>query len=263
MTLRETKDDLIDALDEPLGVIAAGYPARQLGAPFEEAATLLEGLACCKLLLEMDPDRFHRDLVWAAFARRAYLTRCRAEGLTDHRMARSRCSGFFCAVAAGDLQLAAELGALSPPAWMPDGEYEDDFAWARYLHLLVAGADAAARAPLLAQMAAAQGKASPRLAIGEAFQAGDADAFEAAFTDLAAERNQRVDDDLPLFRDDPSYAPRAAIFVEGLALLRLAASAGLGPRRREYPRCPYVARASSLAERPEDIFDELLQVAGT
>ncbi|KYF90962.1 hypothetical protein BE20_03445 [Sorangium cellulosum] len=256
MSLRDIKADVIDELEENLEIIAAGHPVRELGDTYEDAARCLEALGCCKLLLEMDPARFHRDLVWAGYARRRFLRRSAAEkNEVDHHLARSRCDSFFCAIAAGALALADEIGSLSPTVWIPEGEYEEDFAYFRFLHLFLRGAGPTA--PLVEQMKSALGASSPRLAVVEAFEASDADAFEAAFTALVDDRNDRVDRDKTMFSDDVTFAPRASVFVEGLALLRIAELRRLGPRQREYPRCPYAARAVSVSPQPEDLFDEL------
>lgn len=258
MSLRETKQDILDELEQSLGGIAASLPASELGEAFEDAARGLEALACCRLLLDLDVERFHRDLVWAGYARRRFLQRSREQKNDgDLHLARSRCNSFFCAIAAGDLALAGEIAALSPVTWIPEGEYEDDFAYFRFFQLLLEGAGASETGPVIDQMKAAQGKPSPRLAIITAFQSGVAADFEAAFTDLLDTRNSGVDAERKLFSDEPTYGPRAEIFVEGLALLRLAEVRRLGPARREYPRCPYAARATAPGARPEDIFDEL------
>ncbi len=257
MSLSETKEEIVELVEENLEVIATGYPMAEVGDTFEDVAKNLEALGCCKLLLELDVDRFHRDLVWAGYARRYFLKRSQVEQHVDFHHARSRCNSFFCAIAAGDIALAAEIGALSPEAWMPDGEYEEDFAYFRFVHLLLAGADPGQTAPLVEQIETVQGKPSPRLSVVQAFQAGDAAAFEAAFTALADARNDQADAQLDAFMGDPSYRPRASVFVEGLALLRLAELRRLGPKRREYPRCPYAARATRVSPQPEDIFVEL------
>lgn len=262
MSLDEIREEIKDGLGELFEVIASGYPTEDVGDVFESTSRHLEALGCCKLLLDLDVDRFHRDLIWAGYARRRYLQRSRAEANVSQNIARSRCDSFFCAMAAGDDALAIEIGSLSPNVWVPDGEYEEDFAYFRFLHLLLEGADAATTAVLLTQLKDAQGGASPRLAVAEAFQAADAAAFEAAFVSLVDARNIRVDAEKVTFMDDITYVPRANIFVEGLALLRLAELRRLGPQRREYPRCPYAARVSRLTPSPEDVFLEMEQEAG-
>jgi hypothetical protein len=257
LSLSETKEEIIEGLEDTLDVIAGGAPASRLGLTYEDAARGLEALACCNLLLDLDVERFQRFLVLAGYARRRFLQRSHAEKSTDHHLARSRCDSFFCAIAAGDPALAVEIGALSPDAWLPDGEYEEDFAYFRFLHLLLEGAGPDATAPLVEQMEVAQGKPSPRLDLVKAFQAADADAFESAFTALVDARNARVDADKDLFMGDVTHVPRASIFVEGLALLRIAELRRLGPRRREYPRCPFAARAVRVSPQLEDPFPQL------
>jgi uncharacterized protein YdiU (UPF0061 family) len=49
--------------------------------------------------------------------------------------------------------------------------------------------------------------------------------------------------------------PRAMLWN----LTRLAERLGIGPRRREYARYPYAARAVPLRGRPEDLFEEIEQ----
>jgi hypothetical protein len=63
-----------------------------------------------------------------------------------------------------------------------------------------------------------------------------------------------------LLGDDVTFEPGSYVFVEGLALLRLADRFGIGPQRREYPRCPYLVRMTPLRARPDDIFLEIEQM---
>lgn len=264
MGLHETRDEILEHLKEQLSVIAGGYPAREMGSLYEEVATCFQAIGCCNLLLQADAEGFHRNLMWAALARRTFLARSLAEkSADDFRMARSRCESFFCAIAAGDWLMAREIGDLSPADVTPDGEYEDDFAYYRFVDLLIKGADAAERERILLRFEAAlEGAASPRLDVCKALHSANADDFEKALRDLIGAHQDFIDESQVRFADDATFEPRSRVFVEGLALMKIAEHARIGPRAREYPLCPSIARVNPLRVRPDDIFTEIERAMG-
>lgn len=259
MDLRNTKRQLVDLLKEQLSIIGGGYPVAKLGDVYEAAAVCFQAVGCSNLLISADKGGFYKNLIWAGFTRRHFLKRSVAErGTDDFHLARSRCESFFCAVAAGDLPLALEIGDLSPRGWMPDGEYDDDFSYHFFLYLLLKGGDAQPRAAALEKFEEAlQGVESPRFDICKALHAVSAAEFEAAFRALIEERVAWAEDGGDLFSDDATFAPRSHIFVEGLALLRIAENLRIEPRQREHAMCPLIARGAPLAARPDDLLMEV------
>jgi hypothetical protein len=264
LSLREARAEILETLKEQLSVIAGGYPAREVGGVYEEVATCFQAIGCCNMLLRGDAEGFHRNLMWAALTRRTFLARIHAEkSADDFRCARSRCESFFCAIAAGDWLMAREIGDLSPADFMPDGEYEDDFAYYRFVDLLIKGANPAERERTLLRFEAAlEGAASPRLDVCKALHAMNADDFEKALRDRIEAHQDFVNEDRVRFADDPTFEPRSRIFIEGLALIKIAEQARIGPTARDLPLCPSIARVNPMRVRPDDIFTEIERAMG-
>lgn len=261
MKLRDARTEILELLKEQLSIIAGGYPAAKLGEVFEDVAKCFQAIGCANLLISADAEGFHRNLIWAGFTRRHFLNRSLAErSADDFHLARSRCESFFCTIAAGDILLAREIGDLSAQRWLPDGEYEDDFSYHLFLSLVINGSDAPACASALERLEGSLRGAPPtRLDICRAIHARSSADFEAAFGALLDAHLQWVEEGRSLFSDDVTFAPRSYVFVEGLALMRLAEQLQIGPREREYPLCPSIARVNPLRARPDDLLVEIEQ----
>jgi hypothetical protein len=225
----------------------------ELGDVIEDTATYFQALGSCNLLLNMDLAGFGKNLVYSAFARRWFLKWSRAEGNDrDEHLAISRSESFFDAVAAGAIAVAREIVDLSPDAWIADGEYEDDFYYFFFLHRFIQRyrqTDPGLLSPILAQFGRAlEGGDSSRLDICKAFAMNDGAAFGAAFEALINAHEEVV-----YVTDDPTAEPRRNIFVEGLALLRIAERVGF-VTESDYRYCPGTARLVNVPSLPEDIF---------
>jgi Immunity protein 49 len=259
MNLKHRHEEVFEELKEYLEVLAGGYPVAEMSSTYEQIEECFKALACCHLLRNADPDKFQRDLVRAAFARRDFLLRCEAEkNENDHRRARSRSGGVFAALAAADVDLASEVSALSPKQWLRDGEYVDDFAYHIVLHHLLMGADQ----PTLEMAVAAyeealDGRNDARLNICVALVARDGATFEDAFRALVAAQAAQMDEERPGKEAISTFEPQSLVFVEGLALLRLAERAGIATSTEYPPLCPAMARVAPLGQRLENILAEL------
>lgn len=264
MGLHALLPHLIENLQEHLALIAANHPVAEVGQVYEETEECFEAVACCALLLSVDRAGFQRHLFWSALARRYFLQRSKEQGSADDfRCARSRSNAVFCAVAAGDVALAVEVGDLSPVQWNPEGEYEEDFAYHLLLHRFLKGADTQSRAVALRDFAKAlDGTSSPRFDVCQALQDGAVEDFEAAFQDLLDSHATELDARRPYSIDVPTLEPRSCIFVEGLALLRIAANVGIQLTERDYPLCPNVGRVKPLRSKPDDLFAEMAAISG-
>lgn len=253
MSLAHRQEQLVSAIKEGISVVAAQHPVGELGDVYEELQEAFEALACCHLLLHADVTRFRHNLTWSVFARRDYLTRCAAEALDNFHLARSRSQAIFCALAAGEPALAAAVGDLSPSLPMRDGEYPDDFAYHWLIHLLQKDSDTVALEAAGVALERADGQPE-RLAVCTALIARDAAAFESSFEELIVTHEASMAEELPLHEDRPTFEPRAQLFVEGLALLRLAERRGITPAAADYRLCPSLARPRGPSPPPEDIF---------
>ncbi len=261
MGLTEQIQRIISRIQDDLGVVAGGYPVAEIGGIFEGLSQDFQSLAACNLLLFGAGNGFFRNLFTSGYTRRYFLRRCRAEtGLQNEYMAISRSQSFFDVVAAGSLDLAREIATLSPTEWIPDGEYEDDFCYVWFLHSFIQDLvrpDNAYMSSVLERFERCVSKdTSARLEICWSLLLRDQVTFDKSFSELLEFREAQVEEGMPLAGDDPGYGPRGAIFVEGLALIRLASTAGL-VTREEYALCPVIAHVHSERVPEEDIYEDM------
>ena len=265
MRLAERKTALVDDLENQLAVIAAGHSVKDLGEVFEQAARNFQAIACCNLLLKADRSGFQKHLLWSGLTQRTFLERSRMQGNTgDFRLARSRWESLYCAIVAADDALAGEIHALAPSDWIPDGEYEDDFAYHLFLSLLATEADVSRRDATVKRMEKACGDTgSVRLDVCHAIQAGDGKAFEDAVKRLTDDHVAEMKKERGMVSDDDvAFEPLANVFIEGLAVLRIGAKLGLSPGPRDYPLCPSLAWLKPTSSRPDDLFAEIDEQMG-
>jgi hypothetical protein len=226
------------------------------GRFYEGITTHLRAMGISYLLLDGAADAFYAELTISAQARRHYLARCAKTGYSDFHNACSRWGAFFDALASHAGGLAADIARLSPADWLAGDEYEDDYCYARFLHFTIAGGAAPdeLEAILVRFEAALEGAASPRLAVCRALLVRDQAAFDTAFDELLLERRAEIAEERAgIAEEDICAALGTYVFVEGLALLRIAEGAGL-KTRREYPLCPALARVPLGAAPPADTF---------
>jgi hypothetical protein len=253
MGLTEAREELIDGLEDALSIIAGGWPLPDLGETVEQISLLFQGIGCANLLLYGIPSGFDGTRL-AAYGGGSRPQPRRGTG--GHPI--SRTEAVFDAVVAAAPRLAREIVDLSPTDWMPDGEYEDDFCYYAFLHGVLADPTLARPAQLVALAdrfeGVLAGEPSPRLALCRALLAHDPDRFADAFEALLAQRERDVG--ASRLSDDPSAEPRRHVFIEGLALLRLAADAGL-PTAPGHRTCPDLARSLVAGPLPDDLWAEM------
>jgi hypothetical protein len=240
-TMEERREVLVGDLAQTVCVVADD------GRFCRDVTELLRAHAIVRLFEHSDPKGFANDLIMSARARRAYLHHQRRSAGTPRSPVR-HCSGaFFDALAAGDLDLAADLARLAPALCRTNGAREDDFLWHRTLGLLTAGASAPAidaHLSRLAKCVAHEGDA--RLAVCRALHAADTPAFARAFRCLLLRRESELAEARARASTHPYAALDEELYVEGVAVLKLARARGIAIAR-EYPMCPAVAIAEPAA----------------
>ncbi|NMO22132.1 hypothetical protein HPC49_36140 [Pyxidicoccus fallax] len=249
MDLETIQDNAQFTLEAALEEISSQGEGEGSGLAYHAAALMYHRLALCALLSEARADRFQFYLCKSGLVR-VHLLRLAASGRTFHP--RTTCASknfsFADAVAAGQLELAAELARLTPDRCDPRYEYEDDFLLHRFmqkcfLHLFAGEAhDFPALMMRWAQVV--EGEHAPYLEVCQAVLRRDAGGFDEALRSSIEERSR-------LFRQKEAYSEDArrtdgALFVNGLTLLRLAELSGM-PTQREYPNIPRFARVPSGA----------------
>jgi hypothetical protein len=219
----------------------------ELGVLSNELAQKLRTAAIITLLTRADVDGYCHNLIRAARARERYLTRIHEAGrFDDHDFCAGRLAGFLAACAAEDFARARNIAMLSPGAFRPGHEYEDDFCYAQTLfNVLAAQRDDVALAALLARWEAAlKGAPAGRLDVLKAIVVRDPLAFATAFEALLDERAKEIEKDIARGQlEEPPVVADRLVFVEALALLRIAGRFGF-PLEAEYRYCPSLALQS-------------------
>lgn len=235
------------------GVVNPEYPIEQLGQLSQEVSGKLRAAAIIVLLTKGDSDAFFHNLIRSARCRRAYLQRLAEAGITsDHHQASGRVEPFLDAAAAADFVTAREIIALSPTDWRQGHEYEDDYCYAQALHglITVPRDDDRLQALFERYEKALSGQSDARLDVVRILAAGDKAAFDAAFEDLVAQRTARIEADKARSQmEDPQVIAERQIYIEGLALLRIAERLGFSTQL-EYRYCPSLARVPMVKPFP-------------
>ncbi len=239
----------MQGLDEPLPPLSEH--AHLTGQLCEQ----LRALGIMVLLGSGNADRFQHNLIRSARLRLAFLQRCAAEGAADaHDFVAGILEPLHDAMAAGDWPLAQALTRATPAEYRPGHEYEDDHWHALVLRSLLAEpADPAAQQDALERLARAlDDPEHHRVAVLRALATKDAAAFDGAFELLLDLRESEIAEEVQRGGlASPSTLARRHVFVEGLALLRLAARAGIATAA-DYRLCPALARVPMREPVPPD-----------
>jgi hypothetical protein len=234
---------------------SADYPIAELGKLSIDISDKLRTLAIIALLAHADTDRFHHNLIRSGRTREAYLSRVRNAGLLeDHHRASGRVAPLMDALASGELALVRRIVALSPTEWLQGHEYEDDYCYAQLVHGLLDDASSTTTLqPILDRFDGyLDGKSSARLDVCRALAARDQAEFDRSFGALLEERELLIESDRRRGRvEEPEIVAQHHVFVEGLAVLRLAEQRGL-VTEPDYPYCPSLARVPMIAPFVED-----------
>jgi hypothetical protein len=226
-------------------------PSQHLGGISHKLSQQYRALGISLLLREANVDLFFHWLIQSALARKYFLERCHAEGnhASPHRRA-SLVGPFLDAVTATQWKLAQRIATLSADTHLPGEEYEDDFAYARFLHLLIDfdAQDRTALTHVLDQFERAlEGGLDVRLDLCRALLDRRQDDFDTAFDSLLIEHDLRMKKQQKSIRArDATFEPNRQVMVEGLAILQMATRLGL-QTRPEYRFCPGLVRRVAYA----------------
>ena len=230
----------------------------QAGPLYQEFVENMRAHAILYLLIDAKPEKFFQDLIVSAFAWRHYLRYCAVSKYRDYCGALSRFDPFFDALAGDHVALALELIELGPIDWMQGDEYEEDFCWVRFLGVFAARGNAAGTdldQLLTRAEKALQGIPSGRLEVCRALRAEDSDAFAVAFDGLVIEWVKSCEATELRAEEEPVVAAGTQVFVEGLAVLRLAKRVGISVDQ-SFPGCPPLAQRPRRNPPIEDPFTD-------
>ena len=143
---------------------------------------------------------------------------------------------------------------LVPDQWAPDREYEDDYCYAEILHQLLHEELSQTSIEKLFKRYDdwLDGEVHTRLDVCRAIADKNQTAFEEAFTLIISERELQIENNKARGQlEDPQVLSQRQIYIEGLALLRLAELKGL-ETQSEYQYCPSIARIPMQTPFPDE-----------
>jgi hypothetical protein len=215
----------------------------------------LRSLAIMALTSKGDQILFGQNLTRSGRVRLAYLQRLRREAVEDdHHSASARIDGLMNGLAASDLELAKEIVTASRTSWLQGAEYEDDYCYAQLIHRLVSQENGEIVANALIEQfeRVLDGQPSARLDVCRSMLNRDQAAFDEAFDNLIHEQEAKIAADKARFQlEEPEVMSQRLIFVEGLAVLRLATLRSL-KTEPDYLFCPSIARLTEPFRVPEE-----------
>ncbi len=193
-----------------------------------EAAAFIRQVGCSELLANMDSRAFFQALRQSAAIYLDLLDRRSDCSERDtYYLARSKAVPFFDAVAAQASDLVERMLPLLPGEWMRRMEPEEHFHYHMALSCL-AGGTGDLEGAMQAFERSLDGGESERFNAARALVTGDADAFNAALNAIIEQRCKALDAERESGLFDPYFhRTEAHIFVEGIALVRLARRRGL------------------------------------
>lgn len=265
MDLAIVHDDLVDEIQ--YGLLHVGTSAiGEMGYIFDELAEQFEALALCHLLRFADLEEYRRNLVRGGQARLYYLQRSQTAGNhCDRYLAIGRTRSFLDAVVAGDLSLARQIADFSINSWNSDWEYEDDFCFFVFLHVIVQSHPhfpPPKAVEILARFEQSlQGKRSNRFEVCRALIVRAASDFSDTLKNLLEEERALIEnqqDSANVHEGNLAYWPSRFVSIEGLALLALAKLVGMYIES-EFDRCPSIAQLSWAENSEPDLFIKLEQ----
>lgn len=206
-----------------------------------------------RLLCYADVKAFHEHLARSGEARRRMLRLRASQGLPFGRFSGTAQYGAVCdALAAGADEVACEIAQLSCKSLLGGEELEEDFYYGRFIHWLAEGPGAPEReaARILEEFGRVVGGDVPaQLSICEALLARDQRGFDVSLHTLIEERAAYFRAKArALSAKDEAYETNRFVFVEGLALVRMAERRGLSAAP-EYKFIPGLVRMRA-AEMP-------------
>ncbi|MCY1042219.1 hypothetical protein OV208_12920 [Corallococcus sp. bb12-1] len=199
-------------------------------------------VAVATLLVDGNPQGFFVNLCRAAENWRRLMVHLRREAIP---IPASRSTvPLLGAAVSGHWELARQVAELAETRWCPEGEYRTEHAWAQVVHTLIAPGTKNALLPRIEELEAAEGETNSGLAAcARALMDVDGESFTEAFRHAGQVHGEDVERRAKLFTTPVTrFAPRRAIWLEGLALLRLAERLGIAPHEEHFRYCPPLAR---------------------
>ncbi len=254
MSIKANKEALIDSIQDGISVVA-GNPPEGLGDVYQQLTEEFQALGICNYILDLDTDAFYRNLLFSVYAWRFYLRKCQEKGIEENIFSSlSRTETLFDAIVCQRLDLVAELDQLSPKAWSPKGEYQENYYYYAFVYGYVLNRPPEELKKLAEELEACVEGNGARHQLCVAISEGDKKLFRESFDELMDAKTEEG-------KRDPigslTLRPGSNLSVEGTAWLLLAKRAGISVKNT-YTLCPQPL-LDKLAKKPDDadIFLEL------
>ncbi|WP_224240879.1 immunity 49 family protein [Hyalangium gracile] len=211
-------------------------------------------IAVATLLVDGNAQGFFLNLCRAAENWRRLLALLRSRKLAPPPATKT--TPLLAALAAGHFELADAL-ASAPSAERIEGEeYEDEYLWASIFRHLArhSPSPVATVKPLVARLLKANKKEyASRCDMALALLTQDAEGFTKAFEQARLDYELQTEKKAANFATPvTAFAPHRFLWLEGLALLRLAERAGFALEATDYKYCPPLARVPMTAKYAGD-----------
>jgi len=224
-------------LEEHLGRILLGLEDRRVeGEAVLDLCLNHRRTAIALLLSALDAQGFRQNLYQSGRAY-AFLLRMAQQGyaVDTYSTCKSRAEPFWDAVAADDIESAQEIASLAPAQWQQGLENESDYRYVDFIHALLRSPDE--RPVLEARFTAfersTEGSDSARLGLCTALIQRDEQRFGSTLLELLDEHHQHHSE---LIRTNSiaheDAQTQAFVFIEGIALVKLARLVDIHPRRQ-------------------------------
>jgi len=200
-------------------------------------------LAIAHLLGDADRDLFFHNISLSAQMRNELLLKHKGVGGKPSRfLCASHIQPFFDAIAAGQDSIAENIALLSYDHWVEEEEYEEDFYYAHFMYLFIQRVEKEILEKLLVNFERSlQGNDSSHYTMCQALLKKNQDLFESSVIELLVDRSEQFEKmGERMISKSEQYLTEKYIYVEGLALIRIAKSIGL-KIRDEYTGCPAIA----------------------
>ena len=221
-------------------------PLSKTGRVSMELSNELRALAIMALLSLGDNRLFYQNLVRSGLVREFYLNRLKEAGVSnDHHQASSRFKPLLDTVAAGDLDVARRIAVLSPKEFRHGHEYMDDYCYSQILHGLISenSSKSSLKTYLNRFENYLENQTNARFEISRALIEADQAAFNDAFIELLNTHEQDINSAKKRGQmEDPLIMAHRLVFIEGLAILRIAQMVELTVES-EYRFCPSISRS--------------------
>jgi hypothetical protein len=251
--LNVTRENILFRLKDLIKLVERPQRVEVLAATIQAICEQYRRLALCELLADADLRAFRNSLYASGQAYLYLLSRVDWADLVDrYYLCASRAQAFFDSVAIDDLASARTMAKRSAQEFSEGDEYPEDFAYMRFLMAAVEPGPGPQddEAAWLKRLKDSMPASDSRLGVCQALNARSAPKFEKAFARLILDRELAMDEALKEPTTDPEMKiTERHVFIEGLAILRLASTRGLS-LERDYRSIPPLALTPSASPYP-------------